>query len=59
MKPKITNTMTVGVSEETYARIILAKGNKKMADWLRESVEVYLDVLENQTGNDVRTPKKA
>jgi hypothetical protein len=57
MKPKITQQFTVGVTEEVYQRVLGVIGQKKMADWLREAIEVYLDVLEN-TSEDVRVPEK-
>jgi len=57
MKPKITQQFTVGVTEEVYQRVLGLIGQKKMADWLREAIEVYLDVLEN-TSEDVRVPEK-
>jgi predicted DNA-binding protein len=57
MKPKITQQFTVGVTEEVYQRVLRLIGQKKMADWLREAIEVYLDVLEN-TSEDVRVPEK-
>ena len=56
MKPKITQQFTVGVTEEVYQRVLGLIGQKKMADWLREAIEVYLDVLEN-TSEDVRVPE--
>jgi hypothetical protein len=57
MKPKITQQLTAGVSQDTYDRILAVIGQKKMAHWLQEAIEVYLDVIEN-TKEDVWVPEK-